>query len=957
MTHVNFAMTTFLNGIWQGALLAAAMWIALKLLPRVNAATRFTIFWLTLAAVAILPFGPMMLTAPEESLRHDAARPVALAANVAGDSGATPIFAPVEVRRRGLTPGKKSESNSESNSEGKIKQKLNEGSVARISPAGMGAAAHSPIQIRSGRVVAGFLILWGALTLLLLARLGASYRMVRRLKSEAAPGPDQWRARLRELCAMNGVRRQARLLISDEIAAPMSLGFFYPAILIPQSLLDGLSEAELEHIVLHELAHMLRYDDWTNLAQKLIEALLPIQPVVFWLGRGMSLEREMACDDWVIAATGTARPYAASLTKVAELSRWEHAGILAAGAAGNRSQLFRRVHHMLDRTRNAAPRLSFVTVAVALVVVAALIYEGARAPQMIAFAQNTTDENSQITPKAPLAPLAPATRLAPLASPSPLAATAALAPGTPLAPVGQSAPLAPMSPPSPMAPLAPSAPLSPMAPLAPMAGVASQQNGETHMHMRNQNGTTTVDLKIDGTIEFTDDDRDVKSLSPNGYFRLEEGGWFSGREYEVKADAAGKLTKNYSVGMHEKPMDDEGRAWLGRALPQIIRDSGIAAGPRVARILRQGGPQAVLTEIGLIHSDGSRRVYLEQLFSQAALNTAQLEDAAKLMQEISSDGDKAQVIMAEDAKYFTAELRPRLFQATESISSDGDKRRVLSDIAQKDGGNAATMEGVARIARHISSDGDKAEVLIEIADHYGASDELRIAYFEAVNSISSDGDHARVLVKLLTGHGGDRDTMVRALHSAEHISSDGDKARVLMEAVSSYAEDDSERRAFVATANSISSDGDHQRVLVALLHRQGIGAATLGGIANSAQRISSDGDKAHVLVELASANIEPVHDAFFAAADSINSDGDRSRVLMALLDKPGTSSALVIGAIHSATGISSDGDKGRVLLDAANRYGKDPGVSAALREAVESLHSDGEYRAVMSELARQGGKS
>jgi beta-lactamase regulating signal transducer with metallopeptidase domain len=928
MTHLNFAMTTLLNGIWQGALLAAAMWIALKLFPRVNPTTRFTVLWLTLLAVAILPVGPLALTEPATGLPH-ASAPIA-----ATHTAATTTFVPVELRQPELAP----ESTSASNSQSVAEPRPALAGGVQIPSAEISAAGHSPIQIRSRGVMAGFGILWMVLTLLLLARLGASYLLLRRLKSGATPCPKAWQVRLTGLCAMNGVRRQTRLLVSDDVAAPMSLGFFHPAILIPRSLLETLSESEVDHVVLHELAHMLRYDDWTNLAQKLIEALLPIQPAIFWLGRRMSLEREMACDDWVIAATGKPKPYAVCLAKVAELSHWEHAGILAAGAAGNRSQLFRRVHHMLDRTRNAAPRLSFAPVAFALIAVIALIYEAARAPQVIAFAQDPSQEYGQtIVPPSPLAPVAP---LSPQAPMTPIAASAA--------------PLAPLAPPS---PVAPSAPLAPMAPLAPLEGVASQQGGETHMHMTERNGMTSFDVQLDGTIEFTDDDSDVKSLSPNGRFRLEEGGWFSGRAYEAKADSSGNLTKSYSVGRTTKPLDDEGRRWLGRLLPQIIRESGIGAPARVARILRQGGPQAVLTEIGLIHSDGSKRIYIEQLFSQAQLNTAQLEDAAKLIQGISSDGDKAQVLLAVDSKYFTPDLRPYLFKTAESISSDGDKRRVLSDIAQKDAGSPETLLGVARAAHHISSDGDKAEVLIEIADHYGASDALRGAYFDAVDSISSDGDHARVLSKLLAAHGSDRDTMVRALRSAQHISSDGDKARVLIEAVSSYTEDDSERKAFLDAANSISNDGDHQRVLVALAHRQGIGTATLGGIASSAQRISSDGDKAHVLVELANGNVEPFHDAFFAAADSINSDGDRAGVLLALLDKPGISTAMVIAAIHSATGISSDGDKGRVLLDAANRYSKDPSVNAALRQAVESLHSDGEYRAVMTELARRAGSS
>jgi beta-lactamase regulating signal transducer with metallopeptidase domain len=929
MTHLNFAMTTLLNGIWQGALLAAAMWIILKLFPRVNPTTRFTVLWLALLAVAMLPVGPLALTEPATGLPHTSA-PIA-----ATHATATTTFVPVELRQPELAPASSSGSNSQSLSE---PRPALAGGV-QIPPAEISAASYSPIQIRSRGVMAGFGILWAVLTLLLLARLGASYLLLRRLKSGAAPCPKAWQARLIALCAMNGIRRQTRLLVSDDIAAPMSLGFFHPAILIPRSLLDTLSESEVDHVVLHELAHLLRYDDWTNLAQKLIEALLPIQPAVFWLGRRMSLEREMACDDWVIAATGTPKPYAVCLTKVAELSHWEHAGILAAGAAGNRSQLFRRVHHMLDRTRNAVPRLSFGPIAFALIAVIALIYEAARAPQIIAFAQDPAQEYGQVAPPSPLAPVAPLSPQAPMTPPTP------------------SSPLTPSTPITPSTPLTPSTPITPMTPLTPLEAVASQQGGETHMHMTEHNGMTSFDVQLDGKIEFTDDDADVKSLSPNGRFRLEEGGWFSGRAYEVKADSAGNLTKSYSVGRTTKPLDDEGRAWLSRMLPQIIRESGIGAPARVARILRQGGPQAVLTEIGLIHSDGSKRIYLEQLFSQAQLNTAQLEDASKLIQGISSDGDKAQVLLAVDSKYFTPDLRPYLFKATESISSDGDKRRVLSDIAHKDAGSPETLLGVAKAAHHISSDGDKAEVLIEIADHYGASDELRGAYFDAVDSISSDGDHARVLSKLLAAHGSDRDTMVRTLRSAQRISSDGDKARVLLEAVSSYTDDDSERKAFLDAANSISSDGDHQRVLVALVHRQGIGTATLGGIANSAQRISSDGDKARVLVDLTSANIEPFHDAFFAAADSINSDGDRAGVLLALLDKPGISTAMVIAAIHSTTGISSDGDKGRVLLDAANRYWKDPGVNAALRQAVESLHSDGEYRAVMTELVRRAGSS
>jgi beta-lactamase regulating signal transducer with metallopeptidase domain len=957
MTHINFAMTTLLNGICQGTILAAVMWVLLKLLPRLNSTTRFTVLWLTLLAVVALPTGLVSPSAPTTTGVQRDSLPIA----TTNKSVAT-TFAAVEIRHSESKATANSESHPASISESTRESASDRGFESRgfesplrnlpsrTSSAVMETFEHPLIRIRSGKVFTAIEILWALLSLVMLARLAGGYWEMRRLKAGAMPAPDRWELRLRRLRAINGVRRQTRLLISRQVAGPMSLGFLDPAILIPWAFLDTLSDSELDHIFMHELAHLQRLDDWTNLAQRLIEAVLPIQPAVYWLSHRMSLEREMACDDWVIAATGTAKPYAASLTKVAELSQFGPAGILAAGAAGSQSQLLRRVHHMLDRTRNAAPKLVLGPLLAAVAAVVGLIYLGARAPQMVALAQSPANENNQQLPvtTASRAPHALHGPVAPIAALNPTSVAMLASSASPAA----QAPTSPLAPP---APLAPSAPLSPMAPLAPLAPVASQQSSETHMEFKTRDGWTSLTVKIDGAIEFTDDDHDVKSLSPNGHFKLEEGSWFSGSTYDVKADATGNLTKTYSVGRTSKPLDDEGRAWLGRLLPQVIRDTGMGAERRVARILRQGGPPAVIAEIGLIHSDGSRRIYLEQLFSQATLNTEQLKESAKLIRGISSDGDKAQVLITVDEKYFAGNLRPYLFDAAESISSDGDKRRVLSDIVKKDAGNTESLVRAARAAGHISSDGDKAEVLVEIADPYHASDELHMVYFEAVNSISSDGDHARVLSKVLQAHGDDSDTLARVLRSAERISSDGDKARVLKEAASSYRDDQATRKAFFDAANSISSDGDHQQVLVTLVHRQGIGTDTLAGIANSAQRISSDGDKARVLVDLAGANIEPARDAFFAAADSIHSDGDRSRVLTTLLDKPGTSSAMAIAAIQSATGISSEGDMARVLLDAANRYSNDPTVNAALGKAAQSLHSDGEYRAVMSEIERHRG--
>ena len=106
--------------------------------------------------------------------------------------------------------------------------------------------------------------------------------------------------------------------LSDEIDRPCVVGFCAPRILIPTSLWGRLSPEQLQQIVLHETAHLGRADDWINLLQKLSLVAFPLNPVLLWIERELCIERELACDDQVLKATGARRAYAACLTNLAE---------------------------------------------------------------------------------------------------------------------------------------------------------------------------------------------------------------------------------------------------------------------------------------------------------------------------------------------------------------------------------------------------------------------------------------------------------------------------------------------------------------------------------------------------------------------------------------------------------------------------------------------------------------
>jgi hypothetical protein len=192
----------------------------------------------------------------------------------------------------------------------------------------------------------------------MMARVIWSYLYLRRLKRRCSSLPLKYQHRLKQWLTACGFGRTVRLGRSPDIHQPLTLGLITPIILFPETLADRLTDAEVDQVGLHELAHLRRWDDWTNLVQKLAEAAFFFHPAVLWIGRRLNLEREIACDDWVVSLTGERRSYAACLTKLVELTTWPQRLALAPGAVMTRKQLSRRIEMLLDRKRNATPRLS-----------------------------------------------------------------------------------------------------------------------------------------------------------------------------------------------------------------------------------------------------------------------------------------------------------------------------------------------------------------------------------------------------------------------------------------------------------------------------------------------------------------------------------------------------------------------------------------------------------------------
>ena len=151
--------------------------------------------------------------------------------------------------------------------------------------------------------------------------------------------------------------RTVTLCVSDELRVPTAIGFTKPRVVIPSWTVEELSSLELNAILLHELAHLRRRDDWTNLIQKLVKAVLFFHPGVWWMEKELSLHREMACDDEVLAETGNPRSYAESLARVAERNFLRRQIAMAQAAVSKMRQLSTRVTRILDPNRGQSTKI------------------------------------------------------------------------------------------------------------------------------------------------------------------------------------------------------------------------------------------------------------------------------------------------------------------------------------------------------------------------------------------------------------------------------------------------------------------------------------------------------------------------------------------------------------------------------------------------------------------------
>jgi len=316
MTPLSGAVTTaLLHSLWQDALIAAALAVVLVVLRRQQANSRYLAACAGLALMVGLPVWTAVTTYRQMAITS---------AIVDGASVGTGTPLPVYSQETAARP---------------IETPAPSGWQARVMP-----AAH-----------AWALPLWMAGVLLFSVRGVCAGTQARALRRRCDTADEATTAMVARLASRLGVRRQVRVLRAGIAEGPATLGWLRPVILLPPAAALGLTTQQLEALLTHELAHIRRHDYLVNVAQMIAETLFFYHPGIWYASRRIRLERELCCDDIVVARCGDAVGYARALAHVALVR--VGAADLALAASG--SSLLHRIQRLVQpesAARHAASR-------------------------------------------------------------------------------------------------------------------------------------------------------------------------------------------------------------------------------------------------------------------------------------------------------------------------------------------------------------------------------------------------------------------------------------------------------------------------------------------------------------------------------------------------------------------------------------------------------------------------
>jgi bla regulator protein BlaR1 len=223
---------------------------------------------------------------------------------------------------------------------------------------------------------------WITISFILAVKLFIELYNVNQLpKTGTSPADPALEVRFHQLVEQVKLKCTPQILISLKNEVPMAIGWIKPVVLIPVSMLSGLTPAQLDMLILHELAHIRRHDYLVNFIQTLVEIFLFFHPGVRWVSKQMRNEREYCSDDIAVQHCGNPVAYAHTLADTASIcDSHRHHSIPAMAMAASGGDLKQRVIRLIDHnqhcstTNNSGKWLASFTIIMSIIAIGSQKY-------------------------------------------------------------------------------------------------------------------------------------------------------------------------------------------------------------------------------------------------------------------------------------------------------------------------------------------------------------------------------------------------------------------------------------------------------------------------------------------------------------------------------------------------------------------------------------------------------
>jgi hypothetical protein len=363
----------------------------------------------------------------------------------------------------------------------------------------------------------------------------------------------------------------------------------------------------------------------------------------------------------------------------------------------------------------------------------------------------------------------------------------------------------------------------------------------------------TIKADWDGKWLLNDKEDDIVFIEDGAEFELKtkdkSGKWEI--EFEEKG---GSVIRSFELDGKNAPFDDKAREWFHENVVFLMRETGLHAKERVARILKKDGPDAVISEMGHIRSDWALRKYSSILTDQASLKSGQIDRLIGVLAKIESDYEMRKAytdLLSKDT--FPAKSRKKVWKAAEQIESDYELRMLLTPFADKFDLDGKDTESFLNLAQSIESDYELRVLLSTTLGGVNLNKKnLQKLATLAGENIESDYEYRQLMNAFIERIGEHKSVINTVINGLATIESDYERRQLMKRLVKTDNLDQAGYEKLIVATTDMDSDYEKAMALIMIHNQMPKNSKTEGLIRQAAQSISSDYEQNRVLKKLRS---------------------------------------------------------------------------------------------------------